>query len=86
MFLYFSKDVLSLFFKGLKIQSQIHDSIEDSRAAIHLYYKYQELSADGTENLNMQLEKLYETGQMLSWHVDEQQLAIMDLNPDSSLP
>lgn len=59
---------------GMMIQSEVHDSIEDARTALHLYRKYEELQTSG--KLQAALEELYETGKKVQWKVP---------NADSSL-
>lgn len=56
---------------GLKIQSSNHDSIEDSTAAIQLYYKYMELQVHGMDHVQEELERLYETGQQRNWRIPD---------------
>ena len=42
------------------IQTDNHDSIEDSRSALNLYYAYQELESEGT--FDQKLEEIYKEG------------------------
>jgi len=49
------------------IQSEVHDSIEDARTALHLYRKYEELKSSG--KLQTALEELYERGKKVQWKV-----------------
>lgn len=64
--------ILKCFFLvGQKIQSVNHDSIEDSSAAIQLYYKYMELQVHGMDHVQEELERLYETGQQHNWRIPD---------------
>lgn len=58
-------------FVGLKIQASNHDSIEDSSAAIQLYYKYLELQTHGMDHVHEELERLYEAGQQRNWRIPD---------------
>lgn len=49
------------------IQSETHDSIEDARAALALYRKYEELEKTG--KLEEALIDLYEIGKKAQWKV-----------------
>lgn len=51
------------------MQVEVHDSIEDSRAANELYRKALELKQNGT--FDETLRKIYETGQKTDWKVTE---------------
>lgn len=52
-----------------KIQSETHDSIEDARAALQLYEKYQELEEKNV--VKQTLEDMYKQGIALQWKVPE---------------
>jgi len=58
---------LAWHFLGLVIQSDMHDSAEDARAALLLYRKYEELQQLGT--LDQSLQELYEVGKKVQWKV-----------------
>jgi len=58
---------LAWHFLGLSIQSEVHDSTEDARAALLLYRKYEELKKSG--ELDRALEGLYEAGKKAQWKV-----------------
>lgn len=60
---------LAWHFLGVKIQSVTHDSIEDARAALQLYFYYLKLQEEGTVREN--LEKLYRVGKSLQWVVPD---------------
>ena len=51
----------------MNIQSEVHDSLEDARAALYLYRKYQELKEQ--DILGKSLEELYDKGKKLNWKV-----------------
>jgi len=50
---------------GISIQSETHDSIEDSRTALALYQKYLELQRDGI--VQETLTELYRIGRNTNW-------------------
>ncbi|XP_064456629.1 PAN2-PAN3 deadenylation complex catalytic subunit PAN2-like [Ornithodoros turicata] len=58
---------LAWHFLGLKIQSKMHDSIEDAKTALRLYRKYQQLDQEG--RVTEALKEMYEAGRSLSWKV-----------------
>lgn len=58
---------LAWHFLGLKIQSKMHDSIEDAKTALRLYRKYQQLEKEG--RVTEALKEMYEAGRNLSWKV-----------------
>lgn len=58
---------LAWHFLGLKIQSKMHDSIEDAKTALRLYRKYQQLEKEG--RVTEALKEMYEAGRSLSWKV-----------------
>lgn len=51
---------LAWHFLGIKIQSQTHDSVEDARAALGLYFCYLDFVKEGT--LPQILQQLYDVG------------------------
>ena len=51
------------------MQVEVHDSIEDSRAANELYRKALELKQNG--KFDETLRKIYEIGQKIDWKVAE---------------
>lgn len=58
---------LAWHFLGLKIQSKMHDSIEDAKTALRLYRKYQQLEQEG--RVTEALREMYEAGRKSSWKV-----------------
>ena len=50
----------------------IHDSIEDARTALKLYYKYQEMCKDGMDKVRESLKDMYEKGRKLQWKIPEE--------------
>ena len=60
---------LAWHFLGVKIQSVTHDSIEDARAALQLYFHYLKLEEQGI--VQQELEKLYEVGKSMNWAVPD---------------
>lgn len=59
----------------MNIQSETHDSIEDTRTTLKLYKKYLELiSSAGETNFNRILTELYEKGRTVKWKVNEDHL------------
>lgn len=67
---------------GVDIQQTTHDSIEDSRTALQLYRKYQELVKEGKfENV---LQEIYAVGRKRQWKVYEGDKAIFSASPSST--
>lgn len=67
---------------GVDIQQTTHDSIEDSRTALQLYRKYQELVKEGRfENV---LQEIYAVGRKRQWKVYEGDKAIFSASPSPS--
>lgn len=67
---------------GVDIQQTTHDSIEDSRTALQLYRKYQELVKEGRfENV---LQEIYAVGRKRQWKVYEGDKAIFSASPSST--
>ncbi|XP_029450636.1 PAN2-PAN3 deadenylation complex catalytic subunit PAN2 [Rhinatrema bivittatum] len=64
---------LAWYFLDLKIQGEMHDSIEDARTALQLFRKYMQLSKDGTDPdaFHKVLKGLYEKGRKMDWKVPE---------------
>ena len=63
---------MCIFFNpGINIQSDNHDSIEDSNTAIKLYFKYNELTMISKENFKLELDSLYNTGRHFQWKIPE---------------
>ncbi|XP_030052590.1 PAN2-PAN3 deadenylation complex catalytic subunit PAN2 isoform X1 [Microcaecilia unicolor] len=64
---------LAWYFLDLKIQGEMHDSIEDARTALQLYRKYLQLSKNGTDPdaFHKVLKGLYEKGRKMDWKVPE---------------
>ncbi|CAG7687316.1 unnamed protein product [Allacma fusca] len=58
---------LAWHYLGMNIQTEVHDSLEDARAALYLYRKYEELKKKG--KLEKSLEEMYEKGKKLNWKV-----------------
>eukprot|EP00899_Mesostigma_viride_P021198 jgi/Mesvir1/2907/Mv13978-RA.1 len=58
---------LAAYLLGLDIQSETHDSIEDARTALKLYYLHEELAAKGT--LQDKLLEMYRFGRIHNWEV-----------------
>jgi len=60
---------LAWHFLGIKIQSHTHDSVEDARAALGLYFLYKDFEKEGT--LPMVLQKLYRVSflKVLLWRI-----------------
>jgi PAB-dependent poly(A)-specific ribonuclease subunit 2 len=56
---------LAAFLLGQNIQSDNHDSVDDARAALLLYQKYDELKESG--ELNRTLNELYAEGRRGKW-------------------
>ena len=48
-----------------------HDSVEDARTALQLYQHYQELSADGPDNVRRVIKEMYEYGRKNMWKISE---------------
>ena len=53
----------------MKIQSATHDSIEDARAALQLYNKYQDMSREGMDVVRQKLREMYAKGREMQWKV-----------------
>lgn len=51
----------------MKIQSHTHDSVEDARAALQLYHRYQQLEAEN--RVQQSLEEMYKVGMATQWKV-----------------
>lgn len=69
---------------GIDIQQTTHDSIEDSRTALLLYRKYQELVSEGKfENV---LQEIYSIGRKRQWKVYEDDKAIFSSTRIPSSP
>ncbi|KAF4692635.1 poly(A)-specific ribonuclease [Perkinsus olseni] len=62
---YLSLKFLAQHLLGSSIQTDTHCSVEDARAALQLYRKYQELEAEGT--LDDKIKQLYEIGRQQGW-------------------
>lgn len=56
---------LSWFVLGQHIQTDMHDSIEDARSALHLYKAYHEFEEEGT--FDQKLEELYKEGRLYNF-------------------
>lgn len=57
----------------MTIQSGVHDSIEDAKTALRLYYHYKEISARGMDTVRADIKKLYDEARKLNWKVPEGQ-------------
>jgi len=66
---YISLRFLVNYLLGRDMQVEIHDSIEDSKAANELYLKALELKEKGI--FEETLRKIYERGQQIDWKVAE---------------
>jgi PAB-dependent poly(A)-specific ribonuclease subunit 2 len=66
---YISLRFLVNYLLGRDMQIEIHDSIEDSKAANELYLKALELKEKG--NFEETLRHIYERGQQIDWKVAE---------------
>lgn len=66
---YISLRFLVNYLLGRDMQIEIHDSVEDSRAANELYLKACELKEKGI--FEETLRKIYERGQQIDWKVAE---------------
>ena len=53
----------------MKIQSATHDSIEDARAALQLYKKYQDMCKEGMDVVRTKLREMYAKGREMQWKV-----------------
>ena len=60
---------LSFLLLGQNIQADIHDSVEDARTALLLYQHYQQLSAEG--RFEEELERIYDEGVKRGWQVPD---------------
>lgn len=58
---------LAWHYLGMKIQSHTHDSVEDARAALQLYHRYQQLDAEN--RVQQSLEEMYKVGMATQWKV-----------------
>lgn len=67
---------------GLDIQQSTHDSIEDSRTALQLYRRYQELTAQGT--FDEVLQEIYAIGRKRLWKVYSGDRAGVNITPKPS--
>lgn len=64
---------------GVDIQQTTHDSIEDSRTALQLYRKYQDLVKEG--KFDNVLQEIYAVGRKRQWKVYEGDKAIFSASP-----
>ncbi|KAK3589026.1 hypothetical protein CHS0354_007971 [Potamilus streckersoni] len=62
---------LAWYFLKLNIQSATHDSVEDARTALHLYFKYQEMSKEGMDRVRATINEMYEFGRKNQWKISE---------------
>lgn len=58
---------LARYFLKIDIQSYTHDSIEDARSALRLYYLYEELAKNGDDHIKNIIKELYEFGRKVQW-------------------
>ncbi|KAL3831819.1 hypothetical protein ACJMK2_023521 [Sinanodonta woodiana] len=62
---------LAWYFLKLNIQLATHDSVEDARTALHLYFKYQEISKEGMDKVRTTINEMYEFGRKNQWKISE---------------
>ena len=66
-----AKNTLFLFFLGIHIQSNSHDSTEDACTALRLYRRYRDLTDKDDSEFHGTLNRLYETGRSMNWQVED---------------
>lgn len=66
MYLIFLLTLNVYFYKGIIIQSETHDSIEDARTALLLYKHYLKLQKE-EGGVNKALNELYDLGKARQW-------------------
>ena len=55
----------------MNIQSGSHDSIEDAKTALRLYYHYKEMGSKGMDTVRAEIKKLYDEARKINWKVPE---------------